>query len=71
MVLCNTTKFGFPLTNEACRIDDREDIIAKNFSYYNILDMDKPLPSGFKKPEYIVDFSKDPYGELILILLNL
>ncbi len=62
----NTTKFGFPLTNEACRIDDREDIIAKNFSYYNILDMDKPLPSGFKKPEYIVDFSKDPYGELIL-----
>ena len=65
----NTMKFGFPLTiNKVGRIDDGEDRIIKRYTFKNLLDMDKPLPSGFKKPEYIVDFSKDPYGELIINL---
>ena len=30
--------------------------------------MDKSLPQNLDKPEYIVDFSKDPLGELIINL---
>ena len=30
--------------------------------------MDKTIPPEFSKPEYIVDFSKDPLGELIINL---
>ena len=30
--------------------------------------MDKNIPDGYAKPEYIVDFSKDPTGELTIKL---
>ena len=66
----STTKIGFPLSNdnEAGRIDDGYYRILRQYILNNLLDMDKPLPSGFKNPEYIVDFSKDPNGELIINL---
>ena len=65
----NTTKFGFPLTNnEEGRKDGKDDIILKRYTFHNLIDMGKPLPQGLPKPEYIVDFSKDPYGELIIDL---
>ena len=63
-------KFGFPLTNnDEGRKDGKESIILRRYTSRNLLDMDKPLPPGFLKPEYIVDFSKDPTGE-VLINLN-
>ena len=65
----NTTKFGFPLTNiDQGKIDAKENIILKNYSYKNIIDMDKDIPSDLNKPEYIVDFSQDPYGNLTINL---
>ena len=63
----NTVKFGFPLTNiDEGRKDGKDDIILKNYTFGNLMDMDKPMPSNLLKPEYIVDFSKDPFGELII-----
>ena len=65
----NTTKFGFPLTNnEEGQKDGWDNIILKNYTRKNLLDMDKTIPPEFSKPEYIVDFSKDPEGELIINL---
>ena len=66
----STTKIGFPLTNdnEAGRIDEGYYRILRQYVLNNLLDMDKPLPSGFQNPEYIVDFSKNPNGELIINL---
>ena len=65
----NTLKFGFPLTNnENGKRDGRDDSLFREYTFNNLLDMDKPLPLGFKKPEIIVDFSKDPYGELLINL---
>ena len=65
----NTTKFGFPLTNnEEGQKDGRDDIILKMYTKRNLIDMDYPIPPGLTKPEYIVDFSRDPLGELIIDL---
>ena len=54
--------------NENGKRDGRDDSLLKKYTFNNLLDMDKPLPLGFKKPEIIVDFSKDPYGELLINL---
>ena len=63
----NTLKFGFPLTNNAeGQKDGIDDIIIKNFTKFNLLDMDNAIPQNIPKPEYIVDFSKDPLGELTI-----
>ena len=63
----NTTKFGFPLTNnEMGLIDGKDNFFLTNYTRLNLLDMDKQIPPEFPKPEYIVDFSKDPFGELII-----
>ena len=65
----NTMKFGFPLTNkDEGKIDKKDDVVLKTYTFRNLLDMDKPLPPGFFMPEYIVDFSKDPSGELLINL---
>ena len=65
----NTKKFGFPLTNnEEGKKDGKDDIILKSYTSHNLMDMDKEIPPGLAKPECIVDFSKDPYGELIINL---
>ena len=65
----NTTRFGFPLTNvDKGKLDGKENIILKRYSYKNLLDMDKEIPSNLSTPEYIVDFSKDPYGNLTINL---
>ena len=65
----NTTKFGFPLTNnDEGKKDGKDDIIIKHYTSHNLMDMDKPIPSNLAKPEYIVDFSKDQLGELIINL---
>ena len=63
----NTTKFGFPLTNnDEGKKDGLDNVILKHYTSHNLMDMDKPIPSKLAKPEYIVDFSKDPFGELII-----
>ena len=65
----NTTRFGFPLTNnEEGKKDEKDDSVLKSYTKKNLLDMDKAIPPEFSKPEYIVDFSKDPAGELIINL---
>ena len=65
----NTTKFGFPLTNnKEGQKDGKDDIILKRYTQHNLIDMDNPIPPKLLKPEYIVDFSKNPSGELIINL---
>ena len=62
-----TKKFGFPYTNKgliAC-LDGLDTEILKEFTFTNIFDMEKKHDM-FGEPEIIVDFSKDPLGELIL-----
>ena len=64
-----TMKFGFPLTNNEEGIKDGYlDTILKNYTFKNLIDMDQIIPSNLSSPEYIVDFSKDPLGELIINL---
>ena len=61
-------KFGFPLTNNnEGQKDGVDEIVLKTYTSYNLVDMDKNISSEFPLPEYIVDFSKDPLGELIII----
>ena len=65
----NTTKFGFPLTNNDEGMKDGiDDNILKRYTRHNLIDMDNPIPPELPKPEYIVDFSRDPLGELIINL---
>ena len=65
----NTSKFGFPLTNnEEGQKDGKDDTILKRYTRHNLIDMDNDIPPELSKPEYIVDFSKDPLGELIINL---
>ena len=65
----NTTKFGFPLTNNKDGGKDGiDDSVLRNYTYWNLIDMDKNFSTKFANPEYIVDFSNDPFGELIIKL---
>ena len=65
----NTSKFGFPLTNnEEGQLDGKDDDVLKRYTQHNLIDMDNNIPPNFPEPEYIVDFSKDPLGELIIKL---
>ena len=43
-------------------------MILKNYTFHNLIDMDNYSANELNKPEYIVDFSKDPFGELIINL---
>ena len=62
-------KFGFPLTNnEEGQKDGYIDTVLKGYTFKNLMDMDKDIPSYLPTPEYIVDFSKDPLGELTINL---
>ena len=64
----NTMKIGFPFTNnDAGRIRGKDEIVLKDYSSKNLIDMDN-IPPELPFPEYIVDFSKDPSGELIINL---
>ena len=65
----NTIKFGFPLTNnEEGGKDGIDDSVLRTYTYKNLIDMNKNFSTKFAQPEYIVDFSKDPSGELIIKL---
>ena len=62
-----TKKFGFPLTNKGligC-IDGTDDKLLKQYVLDNLFDVENNL-KNFSEPEIIVDFSKDPSGELLL-----
>ena len=60
-----TMKFGFPLTNnEEGQKDDSYEKVLLSYASKNLIDMDKTIPQELLYPEYIVDFSKDPLGEL-------
>ena len=62
-----TKKFGFPLTNEGLlgSIDDFDDKILKGLVLDSIFDIENNF-NNFTEPEIIVDFSKDPSGELYI-----
>ena len=65
----DTKRFGFPLTNNAeGQKDGKDNLVLSNYTFHYLIDMDKKLPPGLSKPEYIVDFTKDPFGELIIDL---
>ena len=65
----DTLKFGFPLTNVKEGLVNGIDIfILSKYTYKNLFDIDKNIPDGYAKPEYLVDFSKDPTGELTIKL---
>ena len=64
----NIMKFGFPLTNnDQGAKDGKFDKLLTRYTSHNIIDMDKN-PNISPKPEYIVDFLKDPLGELTVNL---
>ena len=65
----NTKKFGFPSTNKGligCT-DGLDDKILKKYVLDNLFDIENNF-NNFTAPEIIVDFSKDPYGELLIDL---
>ena len=65
----NTLQFGFPLTNnDEGKKDGWDDIILKKYTAHHLIDMDKNIPKKLSTPEYIVDFSRDPLGDLIINL---
>ena len=65
----NTKIFGFPLTNiEEGGKDGREESVLKDYSFSHLMDMEKNIPPELAYPEYIVDFSNDPLGELNISL---
>ena len=65
----NTRKFGFPLTNnEQGQLDEKDSYLLTKYTKLHLIDMDKEIPKELSQPEYIVDFSKDPSGELIINL---
>ena len=62
-----TKKFGFPLTNKGligC-MDGLDDKLLKQYVLDNLFDVENNL-KNFSEPEIIVDFSKDPSGELLI-----
>ena len=62
-----TKKFGFPLTNKGlfgC-IDGLDDKILKKYVLDNLFDIDNNF-NNFTESEIIIDFSKDPSGELLI-----
>ena len=62
-----TKKFGFPLTNEGlvgC-LDGLDTKILKKYVLDNLFDVENNF-NNFSQSEIIVDFSKDPYGELLI-----
>ena len=62
-------KFGFPLTNKGfigC-VDGTDSTILSNYVLDNIFDLDNNI-FNFSEPEIIVDFSHDPFGELLINL---
>ena len=65
----DTLKFGFPITNnEEGQKDGKDNGLLIKYTRNNLMDMEKLIQNENEKPEYIVDFSKDPKGELIIKL---
>ena len=64
-----TKRFGFPFTNNEIFgfIDGLDDKILKKYVGDNLFDVDNNF-NNFPDPEIIVDFSKDPSGEMIIDL---
>ena len=65
----NTTKFGFPFTNKGligC-LDGMDTDILQNYVLGHLFDVDNNF-NNFSEPEIIVDFSKDPFGDLSINL---
>ena len=71
----STKLIGFPLTNKdpICFLDDKDDIIIQEYTLKNLIDMDnlEQINNRFfmdNKPEIIVDFSYNIFGEMIINL---
>ena len=64
-----TKKFGFPYTNKGFfgYNDNLEYKVLKKYVVDNVFDVDNNF-NNFSEPEIIVDFSKDPSGEMIIDL---
>ena len=67
----NTKTFGFPLTNNDIigGIDGKDKTILLNYTYENLLDMDNITRDMKEWPEHIVDFKKNPRGEMKVNLI--
>jgi len=70
----NTIRIGFPLTNKdsTCllRPNKSKNISITLFTKNNLIDMDNELQlkkiGNENKPEVVIDFSNNPYGEMII-----
>ena len=70
----DTVRIGFPLTNKdsmcLLRPNKHKDISITTFTMKNLVDMDNKLQlkkiGNENKPEIIIDFSKNPYGKVII-----
>ena len=70
-----TERIGFPITNKdpICLLDSKDDFLMEKFFFKNLIDYDNKTQlinktNENKKPEIILDFSKNPYGEIIINL---
>ena len=65
----NTRKFGFPPTNkgEIGCMDGLDNKLLTDYVLNNLFDVENNC-NNFSKPEIIVDFSKNPTGELLIDL---
>ena len=71
----STLRIGYPLTNKdsICFLDNKDDIVIKEYVLKNLIDMDniEKISNNFfisNIPEIIIDFSKNPYGEMVINL---
>ena len=62
-----TKRIGFPLTNKnkIGKLDSKDDHELKSFVLNNLFDIDKK-EQKMKKPELILDFSKEEFGEYVI-----
>ena len=62
-----TKRFGFPFTNKGFfgYNDELDYKVLKKYVVDNVFDVDNNF-NNFSEPEIIVDFSKDPTGEMII-----
>ena len=63
-----TNRIAFPLTNKdpICFLDDIDEKITTNYFLSNLIDIDNNTQTNKISPEIIIDFSKNPYGKMII-----
>ena len=64
----DTKRIGFPMTNKdpICLLDYIDDKIIKKYFFSHLIDMDNKTQINKIFSEIVVDFSKNPFGEMII-----